>query len=937
MSITHHTNHSNIFEYPQNQRHRSSPKLPPTPLSHSQLQTKAYKKGIKTADTILKKFPENGETLAMKGLLLNSLEKRQKEEAYDLVKCGVKNNLRSHVCWHVYGLLYRTDNEYDEAIKCYKNALRFDPENLTVLRDLAQLQIQMRDLPGFLETRQRLLELKSSNRQHWVAFSLAHHLNGNYEVAASVLDTYQTILEGEDIDYERSELLLYKVMILEEGGKLEEAIKSLNDAEATGHVKDKLSATEARGRLLLGLKRHAGAETIYRKLLEVNTENTKYHQGLLKTLSVENSGDRKNKARLLEIYRQLQENHPNSTACKRMPLDFLDCTTSDNNNNEGGGFMAAADAYVRPFLLKGVPSLFSDLKPLYADQQKAAVLGELFEKYDTVSSSSNGELPALLLLTAAAPCSNVTANGNVSSSSPDNTTSDAETKVWVKLYLAQHYNHLGNTAKALTFVENCETLAPSLVEVYSVKAEVLDKAGDYQGAAAAATKARTLDLADRYLNCLAVKALFKAGKTEQAEATAALFTRDGEQANNLFDMQATWYEVASGREYLNQGQIGKALKRYLKVESHFEDFVEDQFDFHQYCVRKGTMRAYVDMLRLEDGVRASDPIWAEAVCGAVEGYLLLDDQIKEKKKAEEEAAAAGGGGGGASSSSKRKKKQQQAAAAAATANGTTPTTASGTTGTAKSKDPDPDGELLAATEDPLGEASKLAKALMTHTPHSLSAVLAAFEVQVRRGKAGLALQALKAALKITSNSSKGEDVDPAVHVCIVKLALLVLGGGNSKKIGAVEDDVSESIKVTRNVIKEEVEKALLAGCTSITEYADNWNKTHSSASVVHKAAALEATALIYGLQSSQSKEALAAFIKTTNHSNSSGLDDCVKVHQLLENTLKSEAAATAWKEKCVAVWEWSQYFGGAKANSGSCLEKEWAALKLSDGKNTKKQ
>lgn len=36
-----------------------------------------------------------------------------------------------------------------------------------------------------------------------------------------------------------------------------------------------------------------------------------------------------------------------------------------------------------------------------------------------------------------------------------------------------------------------------------------------------------------------------------------MFTRDGEQANNLFDMQATWYEIASGRAYLRQGQHGK--------------------------------------------------------------------------------------------------------------------------------------------------------------------------------------------------------------------------------------------------------------------------------------------------------------------------------------------------------------------------------------------
>ena len=30
--------------------------------------------------------------------------------------------------------------------------------------------------------------------------------------------------------------------------------------------------------------------------------------------------------------------------------------------------------------------------------------------------------------------------------------------------------------------------------------------------------------------------------------------------------------------------------------------VEDQFDFHTYCVRKMTLRAYVRMLRLEDHV-----------------------------------------------------------------------------------------------------------------------------------------------------------------------------------------------------------------------------------------------------------------------------------------------------------------------------------------------
>ena len=68
-------------------------------------ETKQFKKGLKTADQILKKVPDHGETLAMKGLTLNCLER--KEEAYDLVRKGLKSDLKSHVCWHVYGCVLK--------------------------------------------------------------------------------------------------------------------------------------------------------------------------------------------------------------------------------------------------------------------------------------------------------------------------------------------------------------------------------------------------------------------------------------------------------------------------------------------------------------------------------------------------------------------------------------------------------------------------------------------------------------------------------------------------------------------------------------------------------------------------------------------------------------------------------------------------------------
>lgn len=43
----------------------------------------------------------------------------------------------------VHRLLYRSDSNYAEAIKCYLNALRLDKDNAQILRDLAMLQVRL--------------------------------------------------------------------------------------------------------------------------------------------------------------------------------------------------------------------------------------------------------------------------------------------------------------------------------------------------------------------------------------------------------------------------------------------------------------------------------------------------------------------------------------------------------------------------------------------------------------------------------------------------------------------------------------------------------------------------------------------------------------------------------------------------------------------------
>lgn len=68
----------------------------------------------------------------------------------------------------------------------------------------------------------------------------------------------------------------------------------------------------------------------------------------------------------------------------------------------------------------------------------------------------------------------------------------------------------------------------------------------------------------------------------------------------------------------------QALKKYVAVTRHFDDMHEDQFDFHSYCVRKATLRAYVGVLRMEDALYGH-PAFARAAAAAVRIYLALAD------------------------------------------------------------------------------------------------------------------------------------------------------------------------------------------------------------------------------------------------------------------------------------------------------------------------
>ena len=92
----------------------------------------------------------------MKAMIIS--QQGQQEEAFVLAKEALKNDMKSHICWHVYGLLYRAEKNYEEAIKAYRFALRIEPDSPAIQRDLALLQMQMRDYQGYIQSRTAMLQ-----------------------------------------------------------------------------------------------------------------------------------------------------------------------------------------------------------------------------------------------------------------------------------------------------------------------------------------------------------------------------------------------------------------------------------------------------------------------------------------------------------------------------------------------------------------------------------------------------------------------------------------------------------------------------------------------------------------------------------------------------------------------------------------------------------
>jgi len=815
-------------------------------------EQKQYKNGLKFCKQILSnpKYAEHGETLAMKGLTLNYLGR--KDEAYEYVKKGLKNDLTSHVCWHVYGLLQRADHKYDEAIKCYRNALKWDKDNIQILRDLSLLQIQMRDTEGFRDTRYQLLKIRPAQRQSWIGYSISYYLLGDHDMAFTIMEEFRKTISQEPQakpDIEHSEMLFYQNMILREQGKDQESLDHLEKYQK--FITDRLKVQEIKALLYMKLGQAKKAEDIYRDLVKRNPENTLYYEGIEQCLGAQSPSGTLDESERLDMYLKYRKKYPHAETPRRSPLKF--CT--------GDQFRKFADEYLRNALTKGVPPLFTNMRSLYVDKSKVEIIEDLVRNY-------------VLCL-----------KEHKKFAEEDEDIQSPTVLLWTIFYLAQHFDHLDRSKEALAYINEVLEHTPTLIEGYMVQAKIYKHAGSHKEAANCADEGRSLDTADRYGNSKAAKYLLRTNDIKKSIEICGLFTKEGTSPDEDLDsMQCMWFGIECAAAHQRKGEIGEALHKCHQIERNFSEIVEDQFDFHTYCMRKVTLCAYIKLLKLEDVLR-SHLFYFKAAKIAIECYLDLYDKPYNPAS---DTAEANKGNLSAKELKKLKSKQRRAQKKQQVEEEKKATETKDAKDTEVKKEEGkgkvPDADTLVNTKTPLEEAIKFLVPLQTLAKNRIETHLMAFEIYIRRGKPLLMLQSIQRALKCDPN-------DPRLHSCIVRF------------LSKVREEESGFSPIVKEVLDKKV--PLITEETDIAKY----NKDFLDNSPQTQRTFIEVGRGLYALNK-EDPEALRLVTTLSDNLDGRQLKLCTEVYNRLR---KGEIGATEtdveeYRQKCQDVYPLADLF-----------------------------
>lgn len=104
-----------------------------------------------------------------------------------------------------------------------------------------------------------------------------------------------------------------------------------------------------------------------RQLIALNNENSVYYDLLKEIQEIGSTGTEETNKRMVEFFDQLEKEHPGSSNIKRTRLLYV----SDQE------FVKRIDKYIRPYFVKGLPAIFSEIKGILSTKEKQTAFEHL--------------------------------------------------------------------------------------------------------------------------------------------------------------------------------------------------------------------------------------------------------------------------------------------------------------------------------------------------------------------------------------------------------------------------------------------------------------------------------------------------------------------------------------------------------------------------------
>ncbi|CBH15603.1 N-acetyltransferase subunit Nat1, putative [Trypanosoma brucei gambiense DAL972] len=558
-----------------------------------------YAKGLRTADSILSVVPNHADTLALKGLTLHHMGR--KEEGREIIESALGFNDTSTVVWHSLGMCHRADDNHVEALHAFQKAHEYGPSNVNVLRDISSICVQLREWEQFVDVRRKMVTLRPGVRANWIALSCGHRMLGNKELAAAVIDVMTTIMEAGDNRAEKSEVRLYQVELELACNAPARALDLLKKHSQEIIDEYEKASLRAKTHALLGQK--VEAEKWYMELITRGMAEADCVAAIAQLRKIPLDAARRPKRdvdKYLELLKQVQEVNPKSNYAKRQ---VLECVPIEQ-------FRDQLREYAGMFIVKTIPSLFSVLKSLYQCPDRTQHIGEVFHQWEE-------ELMA----------------GDFSSFGGKK---DPTFILWVWMYLASHYCRIREFGRALEYIGRAIDHTPTFDLLYLMKAKIQAKNNQLDEAAKTADMARRLDLQDKYLNGKAAKYFFRANKIREGEALMQMFYKTTEVPDDTYltalESQCAWYEREVGDAYYRMGDYISALSNYLMCESHHQRNHNELSEFHNYVFRRCTMRAWFNVIACDDNLEENK--FFQKLCPRiVRTYMKIHEEGEEAVRA----------------------------------------------------------------------------------------------------------------------------------------------------------------------------------------------------------------------------------------------------------------------------------------------------------------